>query len=89
MRKPEYSGQFKRDLKRANNRGQDMEKIKAPMQLLIDEKPLPVSYVDHPLTSNWKGYRDLHIEQDWLLIYRITDSIIRFERTGSHSDLFR
>ena len=51
MRHPEYSGQFKRDLKRAKKRGQNMEKIKAPMQLLIDEKSLPVSYGDHPAGS--------------------------------------
>ncbi len=89
MLQPEYSGQFKRDLKRAKKRGLEMEKIKTPIQLLIDEKPLPILYRDHQLTSNWKGCRDLHIEPDWLLIYRITRDIVRFERTGSHADLFR
>jgi mRNA interferase YafQ len=89
VRHPEYSGQFKKDLKRAKKRGQDMAKIKAPMQLLIEEKPLPGVYRDHALTSNRKGCRDLHIEPDWLLIYRIIESVVRFERTGSHSDLFR
>jgi len=88
MKNPEYSGQFKRDLKRATKRGQDIKKIKIPMQLLIDEKPLPPSYNDHSLTSNWKGCRDLHIAPNWLLIYRIISNIVRFERTGSHSDLF-
>ena len=89
MRQPEYSGQFKRDLKRAKRRGQDIEKIKIPMQLLIEEESLPASYGNHPLAGNWKGCHDLHIEPDWLLIYQITDNIVRFERTGSHSDLFR
>ena len=89
MRHPEYSGQFKRDLKRSRKRGQDLEKIKLVMRLLIDEKPLPAACRDHSLSSNWKGCRDLHIEPDWLLIYRITGNVIRFERTGSHSDLFR
>jgi len=59
------------------------------MRLLIDEKPLPAACRDHSLSSNWKGCRDLHIEPDWLLIYRLTGNVIRFERTGSHSDLFR
>ena len=40
MRVPVWSGQFKRDLKAARNRGKDMEKIKELMRLLIDEKPL-------------------------------------------------
>ncbi|MBX9489123.1 type II toxin-antitoxin system mRNA interferase toxin, RelE/StbE family, partial [Yersinia enterocolitica] len=37
---------------------------------------------------NYKGYRDAHIEPDWLIIYKMTDYLLRFERTGSHSDLF-
>lgn len=89
MLKIEYTGQFKRDLKKAKKRGKNMEKIKMPLQLLIEEEPLPLVYRDHPLTGNWNGCRDLHIEPDWLLIYRIVGNLIRFERTGSHSDLFR
>ncbi|MCP4297880.1 MAG: type II toxin-antitoxin system mRNA interferase toxin, RelE/StbE family [Proteobacteria bacterium] len=30
-----------------------------------------------------------HIEPDWLLIYKVEDHQIIFERTGTHSDLFR
>jgi mRNA interferase YafQ len=40
------------------------------------------------LSGNYKGYRECHIKPDWLLIYQIGNSIIVFERTGSHSDLF-
>jgi mRNA interferase YafQ len=89
IRQIEYTGQFKRDLKKAKKRGKDMQKIKEPLRLLIEEEPLPPVYRDHPLTGNWSGYRDLHIEPDWLLIYRVSENVIRFERTGSHSDLFR
>jgi len=85
----EYSGQFRRDFKRLKKRSKDMEKIKIPMNLLIQENPLPKVYLDHPLTGNWKGSRDLHIEPDWLLIYTKDKVTIRFERTGSHSDLFK
>lgn len=44
---------------------------------------------DHSLTGNWADSRDCHIEPDWLLIYRIADSTLHLERTGSHSDLFK
>lgn len=84
----EYSGQFKRDVKLAQKRRKDMTKLKTFMQLLIDDLPLAESYLDHPLTCNWKGYRDAHLEPDWLVIYKITDDVLRFERTGSHADLF-
>ncbi len=87
MRKPEYSGQFKRDIKLTEKRGKDMEKLQ-PMRMLIEEIPLSPHYLDHPLKGDWKGYRDLHIEPDWLLIYKIDDGRVRFERTGKHADLF-
>ena len=51
MRAPAYSGQFKRDPKAARKRGKDMEKFKALMRLLIDEKLLSPHYKNHPLKS--------------------------------------
>ncbi len=89
MRQIEYTGQFQRDIKKAKKRGKNMEKIKETLRLLISEEPLPQVYRDHLLTGSWSGCRDLHIEPDWLLIYRVVEDVIRFERTGSHSDLFR
>ncbi len=88
MKKPDYSRQFKRDLKQAKKRGNDMGKLKTLLCLLIEEKPLPASYLDHPLKGGWRGFRDAHIEPDWLLIYKISGDIVRFERTGRHIDLF-
>ena len=88
MRKIEYAGQFKRDLKRARKRGKNMDKIKQVMTLLIDDATLPTTYLDHALKGNWGNCRDLHIEPDWLLIYHLSRDVLRFERTGSHADLF-
>ena len=89
MRAPSYSSQFRRDVKRAEKRGKDMAKLRLVLQLLIEEAPLPARLRDHPLKSNWIGYRDLHIEPDWLLIYKADAANVHFERTGTHSDLFR
>jgi len=69
-------------------RGKDVTKLKVSMQLPIEAKPLPEQYLDHPLKGDWKDCRDLHIEPDWLLIYRIKGEAVHFERTGTHSDLF-
>ncbi len=88
MRQPDYSGQFKRDVKLAQKRNKDMDKLKTLLGLLINGNPLPAAYLDHSLKGVWHGYRDAHIEPDWLLIYKITDDVVRFERTGRHSDLF-
>ncbi len=88
MRQPDYSGQFKRDVKQAQKRGKDMQKLKALLDLIIEEKLIPATYLDHPLKGNWRGFRDAHIEPDWLLIYKISGEVVRFERTGRHIDLF-
>jgi mRNA interferase YafQ len=53
-----------------------------------EEIPLPARYLDHPLKGEWKGWRDLHLEPDWLLIYKIDGGTVRFERTGRLADLF-
>ncbi|MBU2759123.1 type II toxin-antitoxin system YafQ family toxin [Acidithiobacillus sulfurivorans] len=88
MRQADYSGQFKRDVKQMQKRSKDMDKLKVLLGLLIDSEPLPASYLDHPLKGGWRDFCDAHIEPDWLLIYKIAGDVVRFERTGRHSDLF-
>jgi mRNA interferase YafQ len=65
-----------------------MSKLRALIVLLLAGGALPERYKDHPLRGNWKGYRDVHIEPDWLLIYRIVGDELHLVRTGSHADLF-
>jgi mRNA interferase YafQ len=79
---------FKKDVKRAEKRGKDMVKLKAVILLLLDDKPLEPRHRDHALKGDWVGYRDLHIEPDWLLLYRLTETEMWLARTGTHSDLF-
>ena len=88
MLTPVRSGQFRRDVKRAEKRGKDLRKLRQVLELLIPGEELPASYKDHALTGDWKGYRDAHIEPDWLLIYRVAADEIHLARTGSHADLF-
>ena len=84
-----YSARFKKDVKRQEKRGKDMAKLKAVLLLLIQQEPLPQEFGDNPLRGDWKGYRDLHIEPDWLMLYRVEGAELQLARTGSHSDLFR
>jgi len=88
MLTPVWDSRFKRDVRRSEERGKDMARLKAALSLLIEQQPLPDSYGDHPLKGDWKGYRDLHLEPDWLLIYRIVGDELPLTRTRSHADLF-
>ena len=84
------SNRFKRDLKRAVRRGCDIALLEKTVNLLAKGRPLPESSRDHLLTGNWKGYRECHIEPDWLLIYKTVENelILLLMRTGTHADLF-
>ena len=85
---PILGAQFRKDVKLAQRRGKDMEKLRAVVPLLLQGDPLPPKYKDHPLSGNWKHHRDCHIEPDWVLIYKIDGEDLYVVRTGSHSDLF-
>ncbi len=88
MRSASYSGQFKRDVNLAAKRGKDMGKLRDVIALLLAGQPLPRELGDHPLKGEWKSSRNLHIESDWVLIYCVDGETVRFERTGTHADLF-
>ncbi|WP_269541919.1 type II toxin-antitoxin system YafQ family toxin [Cerasicoccus fimbriatus] len=82
------TSRFKKDVKRQRKRGKDLSKLTDLISKIISGVPLDPRYREHPLTGNWLGSIDCHIEPDWLLIYRIDGESLFLERTGSHSDLF-
>ncbi|NWO04611.1 MAG: type II toxin-antitoxin system YafQ family toxin [Alteromonadaceae bacterium] len=89
MLTPVRTSQFKRDVKRIKKRDKDMSKLRTLLTLLMEQSPLPDAYQDHPLRGNWNGYRDAHIEPDWLLLYRVVGDELQLARTGSHADVFQ
>ncbi len=91
MRKIEQSNEFKRNLKLAKKRGKDLSKLLELVELLRIDAELPEKARDHGLTGNFAGFRDCHIEPDWLLIYQKTDDpekLLLLYMTGSHADIF-
>lgn len=80
--------QFGKDVRRQQKRGKDLGKLKNVIQLLVRSEPLPAKNRDHALTGDWSGWRDCHLEPDWLLIYKLTPDELVLGRTGTHADLF-
>lgn len=89
MLKISFRNQFDKELKRQKKRGKDLKKFLEVAEKLADEKPLDAKYRNHRLVGNFKGRWECHIEPDWLIVYLKTDEEIIFERTGTHSDLFK
>jgi mRNA interferase YafQ len=69
-------------------RGKQMAKLRQAIGLLLEGDLLPPQYKDHPLSGEWKNFRDCHIEPDWLLLYKIEGENLHLVRTGTHTDLF-
>jgi mRNA interferase YafQ len=88
MLKPSFTKQFERDLKKSLKRGKNIDRIKSIITKLLNEEKLEASHRDHKLFGSYSNRRECHIEPDWLLIFKVIDDRIIFERTGSHSDLF-
>ncbi len=88
MLRPVYQRVFEKEVEKAKKRGNDMEKLKTIIKLLLEEKPLPIKNRNHRLKGDFKNCWECHIEPDWLLIYQKTTTEIVFLRIGTHSDLF-
>ena len=84
------TGAFRKDYKRAKKRGLDMSLLESVINKLLEGVPLEERHRDHALTGNYIGFRECHIQPDWLLIYAVNKSqlILTASRTGTHADLF-
>ena len=71
-------------------RGVDTNDFEKVVNMLVCERVLPEKYRDHNLSGIYEGFRECHINSDWLLIYRVEKDrlILALSRTGTHSDLF-
>lgn len=67
-----------------------MDLLKDVVTRLANGEPLDPRHKDYPLSGEWSGHRECHIQPDWLLIYRYENDILvlALTRTGTHSDLF-
>lgn len=81
---------FRKDYKRMIKRGCKRELLERVIDTLLAELPLDAKYRDHELVGNYIGFRECHIQPDWLPVYRIDKGrlILTAARTGTHADLF-
>ena len=84
-----YTNQFKKDYKLMIKQGKDISLLDNVIEKIQKGEKLEEKYRDHALTGTYRGFRECHIQPDWLLIYFIENQIMTLTivRTGSHSDL--
>ncbi|MEI6574997.1 MAG: type II toxin-antitoxin system YafQ family toxin [Bacteroidota bacterium] len=86
----EFTGQFKRDIKRLEKQGISFVQLKIIIEILEAGSKLPEKYLDHKLKGNKKQWNECHVTNDLCLIYMVDlgDSVVILGRIGSHSELF-
>ena len=84
------TGKFKKGLKLAKKRGLDIKLLEDIVNKLQNGIPLEEKHRDHELKGKFKGFRECHIQPDWLLMYLIEDDVLvlTLVDTGTHSDMF-
>ena len=83
---------FDNDYKKIRKKHINTEDFLAVFQALIDnnQQLLKSKYRDHALTGSWKGYRELHVQPNLLLIYWVDGLSVSLVlvRVGNHDELF-
>ena len=84
------TGKFKKSLKLASKRGLDLSLLENIVTMLQSNIPLEEKHRDHELKGRYQGFRECHIQPDWLLIYLKEDQVLTLTLvdTGTHADLF-
>ena len=91
MYKIKPTSSFENDLNVCINRGYDITLLECVLKIMRRKGKLPKEYKTHYLKGakyKDKGIIDSHIEEDWLILYKIKNNNVFLIRTGTHKDLF-
>ncbi len=89
MLKLEQTKTFKKNLKKYRHKKTVLKELKKVVELLVNDRPIPIKYRDHELKGNYKGIRELHLKPDELLLYiKKHQEKITLMGLGNHSDIF-
>ena len=58
------TSKFEKDFELLARQGKNMFLLQTVIDILIEEKPLPIKYRDHRLKGKWKDCRECHIQGD-------------------------
>ncbi len=91
MREIILTTKFKKIYKLMKKRGMNLSLLNEIVGRLQRDEPLDERNHDHELTGDYIGFRECHIDPDWLLVYYKKDNVLTLTliNTGSHSDLFK
>ena len=91
-----HTSQFKKDYKKVKKQHRDLKILEKIVTKLANLEEIDARFLDHALSGNNRGYRELHLNPDWLLMYKYKKSkneklelVLVLSRLGSHAELFK
>lgn len=91
MYKPQESKGFKKSFKKIlKHKNFKLDNFVFVVNELVLGKKLDPRFKDHALVGEWMHYRECHLQNDILLIYKYENDVLWLilEDIGSHSELF-
>ena len=83
-----YTQKFLRDVKKIKKKHFDLSRLDQVLDDLADYNSalLKHKYRNHRLKGRWSKYEELHVDADWLLVYKRDKNrmILTLMTTGSH-----
>ncbi|WP_434511395.1 type II toxin-antitoxin system YafQ family toxin [Desulfitobacterium sp. AusDCA] len=91
MMKINRTSRFKKEYRQMMKRGYDSKLFEYVVGELANGRSLEQEYNDHALKGSFEGFRECHVQPDWLLIYIVENDVLMLTltRTGTHADLFK
>lgn len=90
MMELEFTGQFKKDLKKYKHKQTMLAELEKVLRNLRKNGVVPTEYKPHTLFGNYKECMECHVLNDFLLIWIDKyKPVIKLVRLGSHSELFK
>ena len=85
-----FTNAYKKSYKRAKKRGLNLKLLDDVVEALGQGHKPDAKYRDHALHGNGEGFRECHIQPDWLLIYLVENDVLTLTlvETGTHADIF-
>ena len=84
----QVTNQFKKSIDLSYARNFNLQLLLEVIELLVQDKPLPVKNYAHPLKGQYVGVWECHIKPDWLLMWQEDRGklVLLLLNTATHSD---
>jgi len=90
MKKLKITRVFNNNFKKLKKSGIEfIDVLDEVITLVRNNKKLPTKYKDHKLKGDMREFKECHIKNDLLLVYKNNKDTIILVNIGTHSDIFK